>query len=190
MIRNTIEIVRENLNKIIGDYKEFKNYFYEVLYEWTDYYELNDLNNNIDNIIIDLMVRLDDSIRERKRKVYYKKTEDMVNDIYYAIIIKPILEAYRSYNLLVNSKECITYLLKEDPTLFTSLYIAKKKGYKLEDLDSEILANLLYKEKQEEEYNKIYIKLYGILVEFCKHYVINIHDYIIESLYNIKLAEQ
>jgi hypothetical protein len=180
-IKNTVEVVEENIRKIIGDYRGFRNYFYEVLREWTDYYELNDLNNDCENIIIDLIIKLDDTIRERKRRGNYKNTKDMVDDINYKVIIKSILDSYRRYNLFVNSKESIIYLFENDPSLFSSLWIASKNGYTLDSINSTVLANLLYKQNQDDNYSKIYRYLYEVIVIFCRYYVMNIHDFAINN---------
>ena len=181
MIKNNIEVVREKLEKVIGDYKSFKDYFYEVFNEWTEHYNLTDYNNYCEEIILDIITMSDDIVRERKRKMYYKNIEDISKEIEYGSMIISILKCYRYYNMLVNSKECINYLIENDETLEISIKLAKEKGYKIDNINVYSLANILYQFNQDKEYTIIHFDLIDLLIIFCKHYVINIHEYKMNS---------
>jgi len=52
-------------------------------------------------------------------------------------------------------EDAMAYLSENDPSLMDSLAIVHRKGFEVNDLDSELLANLLSKEKAKEEFFKL-----------------------------------
>ena len=56
---------------------------------------------------------------------------------------------------IIYYSEAIKYLMREDASLADSLDIAKEYGYTIEQLNSELLATLLYQQKLTEQWYEI-----------------------------------
>ena len=65
-----------------------------------------------------------------------------------------IRDAINSEEIIYYSK-AIEYLKENDPSLNRSLSIAKEFGLEIDNLNSELLATLLYQEELSEEYSEI-----------------------------------
>ena len=94
------------------------------------------------------------AITEEKRfdidlAALYHKDDDFdefSNKVYEAI----------SYEEVIYYYEAIKYLMREDASMSESLEIASGYGYTTEQLNSELLATLLYQSKLTEQWNSIY----------------------------------
>jgi ribosome-interacting GTPase 1 len=60
-----------------------------------------------------------------------------------------------SYEDVIYYSEAIKYLSREDASLSNSLDIASEYGYEIKDLNSELLATLLYQQKLNEQWYEI-----------------------------------
>jgi hypothetical protein len=59
------------------------------------------------------------------------------------------------YEEIIYYSEAIKYLMREDDSLADSLDIAKEYGYTIEQLNSELLATLLYQQRLTEQWYEI-----------------------------------
>jgi hypothetical protein len=84
--------------------------------------------------------------------VYYCSTEDIEssNDIYEAIEENGGFDGEVIYYF-----NAIKYLSENDPSLNQSMSIAYEYGYKTKDINSELLASLLYSQDLREQYSNI-----------------------------------
>lgn len=75
-----------------------------------------------------------------------------------------ITDAINSEEIIYYSK-AIEYLKENDPSLNRSLMIAKEFGFEIDNLNSELLATLLYQEELNQEYSEIQNEIEEIFEE-------------------------
>jgi hypothetical protein len=72
-----------------------------------------------------------------------------------------------NYYLILYNRNAMNFLSKEDPSLIEAFKYAKEKGYTLDNLDSEKLANLLLEARIRDEWADIKSQIEYILIQDC-----------------------
>lgn len=87
------------------------------------------------------------------------ENEDTFNDF-----CDKVDEAIR-YEDIIYYSEAIKYLMREDASLYDSINIASEYGYTTEQLNSELLATLLYQQKLTEQWYEMETEIKEIFNE-------------------------
>ncbi len=91
-------------------------------------------------------------------------TEDDLDNIEDFFDLMELLRDYSAFNIdIIYYHKAMKYLQENDPSLTESLNIANELGYKICDLNSELLASLLASQQAEEEFSEYEDKINELL---------------------------